>query len=167
LHDEDSIPLVDGAPSGAAIIHEKVSSAAATPRGKRHVPRTACQNTHICFTHEDSAGRIDNVECPVINISLRGFAIEIDTLLRAGTRGSVTYRAATGRPVHVGCCVLRCQPLAPGRFHLSLKLDRKLQFEETKPARLGIGREVAPGIRPRKLREPAAEPSPSGKSFQI
>jgi len=162
---EETIPLFDGEPTGASIIqtgHGSIRGATAV-RCRRGSPRRACEHVHVCFTPHYSSGRIQHVECPAINISIRGFAIEFDEQVQKGTAGYLDYRTVSGRPVHVRCVVRRCAPLENGHYLLGLELDRKLQFDECKPARRGLGREIAPGMRPRKLREPsqvATEPSP-------
>jgi hypothetical protein len=56
--------------------------------------------------------------------------------------------------VHVGCVVRHCVEQVDGLFQIGLKLDRKLQLAEMRPMHSGPGREVAPGIRPRKLKRP-------------
>jgi hypothetical protein len=161
MHDDQPIPLDDGNSSGAGIIHYAPSNLGTTVRGRRASSRRICENMHICFSPEMPSGRIDHAECPLLSIAVGGIDIEYDQFLAIDTRARVAYRAATGRPVDVGCSVRRCDPRPEGRYCVGLKLDRKLLYEETKPARLGIGREVAPGIRARKLRSPDSDaPNP-------
>lgn len=158
--DNDPIPLEDGPASGLPIIPDSGTSGGESSkvRQRRASLRKHCDRVHVCFSPEYPSGVIDNVECRVINISRGGFAIEFDRHLAKGTRGTISYRAISGRPVSVGCRVLDCVALSAGRYRLNLGLDRKLQVEEAKPASLAIGREIAPGVRPRKLHSAGVEP---------
>lgn len=152
------IPLYDGEPSGAKIIHvdtgEQGRVDTETMRGKRGFARHTPKGINICLTVEHKSGKVEHVECPVVNMSATGIAVEFDQRLETGVTGCVAYRTISHQPVRVSCRVQRCQGLDSGRFLLALTLYRALSVEERRPAKPRPGRELAPGLRPRKLREP-------------
>lgn len=169
----DPIPLDDAEPSSTKIVFQGDVGAlgAATVRSKRASVRKACGDVHVCLTIEMSLGRSEHVECPVIDMSSGGFAIEFDRQVAAGTQGYIAYWTVSHRPVRLSCCVKRCSVLPNGRFCLGLKLNRRLDYEERRPAKTRPGREVALGMRPRKLRplresppEQSAQPEPSDQA---
>ena len=104
--------------------------------------------------------RPEYVECPLIDISERGLAIEFDQVVRVGVRGMIAYRTVSRRPVHISCGVRNCRPVGEGRYVVGIRLDRRLDFEERRPAKVVPGRPVAPGIQARKLRAPLASNTP-------
>ncbi|HVP12580.1 MAG TPA: PilZ domain-containing protein [Phycisphaerae bacterium] len=162
---DEPIPLWDGELSGAKIIFQERQlqgpSSSQTVRGKRSSPRRAGEGIHVCYSPQVQLGRVEHVECPVIDMSVGGLAIEFDQRLSVGVMGYVAYWTMSRQPVRVSCTVTRCEALGNGRFRLGLKLDRKLNFEERRPARMRPGRDLMPGVHPRKLREPSpGEPSP-------
>lgn len=166
MADNGSIPLYEGELSGASIVHDNTpaenlpdhrwdaSAALATPsiRQKRQSVRKPCEHVQVCFCPNDPSGRIEHVACPVINISKGGFSIEFDRPLAVGITGSITYHTVSHRPVHVSCSIKHCDSIGNGRYRLGIKLDRELNHEELKPCKVGLGRDIAPGVRPRKLR---------------
>ncbi len=155
MGDDDPIPLEESTLTWADIVPDQSAMDApiATDGGhKRAHARHECMSVSICLTLEHQSGKVEHVECPVVNASAGGFAVLYDAVLKKGMRGKVSYRSATGRPVNVACTVRHCAPAEEGRFRLGLKLDRPLKFEEARPARTGMGREVSPGLRPRKLK---------------
>ena len=158
MHDDDPIPLEEssgspiiplGVPAGESADFQDTGTSV---RIHRKQSRRSCTNTRVCFSPEFDSGKVDPTECPVINISAGGFALEFDRRLVVGQRGTITYRAENGRPVNVGCVTRQCIEQMDGLFRLGLKLDRKLQPEEMRPLRVAVGRDLAPGIRARKLK---------------
>ncbi len=161
---DETIPLYDGEPFGAKIIHlskRSIKDAGDTSggeatttlvlRSKRGSSRKGCEDVHICFCPNDISIRPEYVECPLIDMSDRGFAIEFDLLIRAGVRGMIAYRTVSRRPVHISCGVRNCRSVGEGRYIVGIRLDRRLDFEERRPAKYVPGRAVAPGIQARKL----------------
>ncbi|MFQ5429809.1 MAG: PilZ domain-containing protein [Phycisphaerae bacterium] len=157
------IPLFDGEPCGARIIHERAGgaagssapeseTAAATVRGRRKAVRRRCRGILVCFSPTDSSGRTEHVICPLIDLSRGGFCVEFDRPLAIGVRGAIAYRTVSHRPVNVSATVRHCAPLGGNRYRIGLKLARFLDGEELKPAHIRPGNDVAPGLRPRKLR---------------
>ncbi|GJQ25912.1 MAG: hypothetical protein HBSAPP02_09440 [Phycisphaerae bacterium] len=144
------IPLEDAPEHSAIIVPE--SKRATSVRCRRRDVRRSQGSAMLCFSHETGSGRVDNAECPVLNISKTGVAIVFDHDVCVGTSASIAYRSISGRPVHRGVTVRQCRPRDDGYFELGLQFDRPLQFDEARPARHGPGREVAPGIRARKLK---------------
>ncbi|QDV91777.1 hypothetical protein RAS2_28830 [Phycisphaerae bacterium RAS2] len=149
------IPLEDAPEHSAIIVPE--SKAATSVRCRRREVRRTQGSAMICFTLERASGRVDNAECPVLNISRTGVAIVFDQEVNVGTSASIAYRSISGRPVHRGVTVRQCRPREDGLVELGLQFDRPLQFDEARPARHGPGREVAPGIRSRKLKPPVGD----------
>lgn len=167
----DAIPLYDGEPSDAKIIHETrrfgLPDGTSSPgndagtrplRRKRRIPRAECTHIQVCFSPCDPAGRVEHVACPVFNISRAGFAIEFDRPLAVGVAAHIAYQTVGHRPIRVSCSVRHCQPIGGGRYRLGIALDRFLDREERRPAKTIPGREVAPGIRVRALRPRFEEP---------
>lgn len=155
MGDDDPIPLEESTLTWADIVPDQSAMDApiATDGGhKRAHARHECASVSICLTIEHQSGKVEHVECPVVNASAGGFAVLYDAVLKKGSRGKVSYRSATGRPVNVACTVRHCASVGEGRYRLGLQLDRPLKFEEARPARTGMGREVSPGLRPRKLK---------------
>ena len=124
-------------------------------RCKRSSPRHSADGIRVCFSPQVQLGRVEHVECPLINMSATGLAIEFDQRLGLGVMGYVAYWTMSRQPVRVSCTVRQCQPLENRRFLLGLKLDRKLTFDERRLAKMRPGRDLMPGVHPRKLREPA------------
>ncbi|MFQ5502229.1 MAG: PilZ domain-containing protein [Phycisphaerae bacterium] len=163
--DTDSIPLYDGEPSGAKIIHEthrsesfdgpastESAETAGPLRHKRRTPRKDCSHIQVCFSPCDPSGRVEHVACPVFNISRGGFALEFDRALDVGVTGHISYLTAGHRPVRVSCSVRHCLAIGGGRYRLGISLDRYLDHEERRPAKKISGRDVAPSVRTRSLR---------------
>ncbi len=152
---DEPIPLYDGEPSGARIIHEDEQRGGGnvqTVHSKRQGARRECDRIHVCFSPDDPTAPAEHVECPVLNISANGIAIDFDRALNVGAAGTVCYMTVSHRPVHVTCSVRYCGSLGGGRYRLGLKLDRHLDVEERRPAKCVPGRDVFPKLRPRKLR---------------
>jgi hypothetical protein len=141
-----TIEGVDAAPNRLA------SPLASTLRCKRLGPRKACSRIAVCFSTDPSTGPVEQVECPVFDISVTGIAIEFDRPLKSDARGSISFWSVGLQPVRVGCTVRRCRQDGRGHYVLGLRFDRRLGPDEVRPAPLREGREVAPGARPRKLR---------------
>ncbi|MBN2562164.1 MAG: PilZ domain-containing protein, partial [Phycisphaerae bacterium] len=152
---DESIPLWDGEPLGAKIIPQETSSGGDTQtlRSRRRSPRKSCDRVHVCFSPNLASGLVEYVECPVLDMSVSGFALEYDEKLDVGMRGYVSYMTIGRRPVRVSCCVRRCKSLGRGRYLLGIQLDRKLNAEERTPSKANQGRQVALGARPRRLRD--------------
>ncbi len=160
---DEPIPLYDGEPSGARIIHEDEQRGAAaggsptsggnvqTVHCKRRDSRHECERIHVCFSPDDPAVPAEHVGCPMQNSSPGGIAIEFDRALNTGAAGAISYMTVSHRPVHVTCSVRFCGSLGGGRYRLGLKLDRRLGVEERRPAKCVPGRDVFPELRPRKL----------------
>lgn len=162
---EETIPLYDGEPSGAVIRHEsgglfqpvhRASGGAATgtASSRRKATRHDCERTCVCFSPHDAQGRVEDVECPVFDISKSGVALEYDRELRTGSACTIAYRTVSRQPVHVSGRICNCRDLGGGRFKLGIKLNRELRAEELKLAKKREGQDIAPGIRARPLREP-------------
>ncbi len=152
---DEPIPLYDGEPSGARIVHEDEQRGGApvqTVHCKRRDARHDCERIHVCFSPNDPTGPAEHVECLLQNISPGGIAIDFDRALDVGAAGTVCYMTISHCPVHVTCRVRYCGSLGGGRYRLGLKLDRRLGVEERRPARCAPGRDVFPKLRPRKLR---------------
>jgi hypothetical protein len=152
MPDNESIPLEEC--GGEATIHLP-ADARISVRCRRKLARHNYRNMmRICFSPQFDSGKVDPTECPVVDISAGGFSIEYDRRTPLGLRGTISYRADSGLPVHIGCTVRHCVEQMDGLFRLGIKLDRKLQVAELRPIRIAIGREIAPGIRARKLKQP-------------
>jgi hypothetical protein len=151
---DETIPLWDGEPSDAEIIHPHGSNGAATKavRTRRRSPRRCYEGVHVCFSPDLPSGLLEHIECPVIDLSARGLAIEFDRRLEIGVTGYISYQTVSHQPVRVSCRVRRCSPLEDGHYRLGIRFDRNLRPEERMPAKVRPGREVSPGIRARKLR---------------
>jgi hypothetical protein len=153
MPDNDPIPLEEC--SGQSIINESVTDDdRVSVRCRRKLARRSCSGMRVCFSPQFDSGKVDPTECPVVDISAGGFSIEYDRRTPLGLCGTITYRAESGLPVHIGCTVRHCVEQMDGLFRLGIKLDRRLQAAEMRPIRTTIGRELAPGIRARKLKQP-------------
>lgn len=151
---DEPIPLYDGEPLATEIIHHVCTPGGVSSQGvrpKRTKARTPTEKVHICFSPLLPEGHVDHVECPVVDMATDGIGVEYDRELKAGVTGHVAYRTVGRDSVRVSCHVGRCVPMDNGHFLIGLKLDRELRPEERKPAKVGAGREIAAGIRPRKL----------------
>lgn len=166
---DEPIPLYDGELSGSIILPERGSSSTDTNtvRSRRTNPRKGCENVHVCFSPETESGKVDNAECPLVNISSHGMAIEYDRPLRKGLSANVSYYSITRIPVHVGCAIRNCVALDNGHYQIGLRLNRPLKYEERKPMRVGAGRVVSPSVRARRLRPPSmlTPATPEPESF--
>lgn len=157
MSEPESIPLCDESSSNKVVLTE-------TPRqrglrGHRSARRIECENVFVCFAPRFITGRVDLAECPASNISETGIAIEYDAVLSEGLEGMVTYRTLDHSCVRVRCRVRICQPVGEGRYLVGLEFARNLRRNELSPARRRPGRDIAPGLRPRKLRPLAAKPA--------
>ncbi len=153
----ESIPLWDGESSGAEIIYEDPAriGGTSTLRSRRKSPRKDCERIHVCFSPDLPSGLVEHAECPVVNMSATGFAIEYDREIKPGIAAYISYQTVGHLPVRISCTVRRCKPLEGGLYVIGIQLDRKLEHVERRPVKVGPGREVFPGIRARKLRTPA------------
>ena len=155
MFDAEAIPLEKGEISDCSI---KPNSAVepgvyTALRCRRKHKRKDCSKSMLCFGRQMSCGRSDQAACPIVNISASGIAFEYDEQLEEGCKGFVAYRSVSGRPVQITCVVRQCRRACRGRYIIGVELDRKLQFDEAKPAYASHGREIAPNTRPRRLRD--------------
>ncbi len=159
---DEPIPLYDGELSGAKIIPEGAERVGQPPetRVKRQSPRHKFERVHVCFSPMYQSGRVEHVECPVIDMSESGLAIEYDRRLGKGITGHVSYRTISNQPVRVSCTVRRCAAMDNGHFEVGVQLNRRLRSEEMRPAKTRPGRELAAGVRARKLRVAVATSPP-------
>ena len=159
---DEPIPLYDGESTGAEIIPEGGAppdasgspadgSTTKPPRPKRRSPRWRSRGVLVCFSPRLASGRVEHVLCPLCNISKGGVEIEYDREVAAGAPASVSYRTISRRRVRVTGTVRHCSPMGDGRFRIGVDLCRHLDYEELKPATALPGRDVAPGVRARKL----------------
>ncbi len=153
---DESIPLYDGEPSGAVIRHETHSLGPSRGTGgavsaRRKSARHDCERVQVCFTVQDPTRRAENANCPVVNLSKTGIAIEYDVKLRAGVPCSIAYRTVSHQDVRVSGVVRHCRDIGGGHYQLGIKFTRDLKFEELRPARFRQGRDVAPGLQLRPL----------------
>ncbi len=147
---DNGIPLCDGDITGEVLVPG--SPGLKTLKGRRRSLRRACENVCVCFSPEHKSGRIDHVECPVLDISANGISILFDGPLEPGLSGRISYRAYGGRAVRIACSVRTCTEVEPGVFALGLNFVRGLSCQELRLAKRRSGREVAPGVRLRKLK---------------
>jgi hypothetical protein len=163
---DEPIPLYDGEPSGAKIVHstyERLSPAdTQTAQSRRGSARRPQEGVFVCLTVEYKNGKVEHVECPVINMSASGVAVEFDQKVELGVTGAIQYSTISHQPVRTCCSITRCQPLDNGRFLLALKLNKPLSVEERRPAKLRPGRQLVSGLHSRKLRE--LQPQPGGEA---
>ena len=115
----------------------------------------------VCFSPRLASGLVEHVVCPLCNISKGGVEIEYDRDVATGTSASVTYQTISRRRVRVIGTVRHCGAMDNGHFRIGIELSRFLDYEELKPAKTLPGRDVAPGVRTRKLRPP---PTPTAES---
>ncbi|HKQ49247.1 MAG TPA: PilZ domain-containing protein [Phycisphaerae bacterium] len=157
---DDAIPLSTDGSSGATIQPERSTGGTETHalRSRRTNPRRECENVHVCFSPQTQTGLPDNVECPLLNISASGMAIEYDRPLKKGVSAYVSYYSISRVPINIGCVVQHCDLQTSGHYIIGLRTNRPLKYEERKPMRVGAGRVVSPHVRARKLRPP---PSPT------
>lgn len=158
---DEPIPLYDGEPTGAQIRHETsildhVGAQAGVASTRRRSARHECERVHVCFSPRDADERSEHVECPVLDLSKGGLAIEFDRVLASGTFCTIAYRTISRQPVHVSGTVRHCRDIGGGRYRVGVKLNRELRTEELRPARQRPGHDVAPGVRARPLK-PIAE----------
>jgi hypothetical protein len=150
----DPIPLCDGEPSGSAVIPEKQSDHGEEKvRCRRRNPRKAFLRVRVCFSPEMESGRTEHVECPMLDLSPIGMAVEFDHHLTPGTRARISYSTISHQPVLISCTVRRCSRRDDGRYIVGLKLDRRLSVEECRPALSRQGRQVGVGVHVRKIKD--------------
>ncbi len=151
---DEPIPLYDGEPSGAKIIPDGAERAEqqVETRIKRQSPRRKYERVHVCFSPMYQSGRLEHVECPVIDMSECGLAVEYDRKLQKGVTGHISYRTISHQPVRISCTVRHCSEMDNGHFEVGVQLNRRLRSEEMRPAKVRPGRELAAGVRARKLR---------------
>lgn len=152
MTESDTIPLSEGELSGQVLTPERPGLKAI--RGRRSSSRHNCDNVHVCYSPTYKSGRVEHVECRVIDVSAAGISIEFDGPLEAGLLGRVSFRTEACRSVRVACKVCTCSELEDGLFAVGLQFSRRLQRPELRLAKRRAGREVAPGLRPRRLRVP-------------
>lgn len=154
--DDDPIPLWDGPVSATPIIHESRNASNGEARNgvraKRQHTRHSMENVLVCFSMHDASGRLDHVDCPLVDMSCDGVAIVYDRRTAVGVRCFVSYRTVSQQPVHVGGVVKNCAKVTASRFRIGVLLDRQLHKEEQKPAKHLPGRSVSPTHQGRRLR---------------
>lgn len=145
------IPLCEEAPSGSIIFPSpRAEPSASTVRGRRVSPRKSFERVWVLFSPEVRPGEIDHTECPIIDISAGGAAVQYDQLLKNDIKGYICYRSVCDMPIRIGFSVRRCVE-RDGGYLIGVQFDRKLRYEDRRPARIPPGREIVPGIRARRL----------------
>ncbi|MCA9256449.1 MAG: PilZ domain-containing protein, partial [Phycisphaerales bacterium] len=162
---EDSIPLCEESDTSVPIIHysQTVSTSSGEGlRGKRHDTRRHMDNVLVCLSTHDASGRLDHVDCPLIDISNEGLAVYYDRRVTIGSRCFVSYRTISHQPVHVGGVVKNCARIDASKYRIGLLLDRRLQQDELKPSRARPGKSVSPVHHSRKMRSSDGAADPAG-----
>lgn len=156
---DDSIPLYDGPPTGARILHyekqvegSSESADTAAVRTKRREARKHLERVEICLGVQDASGRAEFVDCPVLDISSGGTAVDFDRKVTVGSRCTVSYRTLAYSTVNVGGFIRSCRRIGSGEYRLGIEFDRHLSKEEQRPAHVVPGRAASPLTRSRKLK---------------
>lgn len=147
---EETIPLEEGSLSAPAIIPDR-SGIGVQLRGRRTSSRKSFEGVWVVFSPETRPGHVDHVECPLLDLSGVGIAVQYDRPLKAGVHARIAYRSVCDVPINVPCTVRRCVPLEGGGYRIGAQFDVKLRVENRRPARARPGRELVPGIRARRI----------------
>lgn len=169
---DEPIPLYDGEPTGAVIRHETSTLKGSAPAAggavqvRRKAARHDCERILVCFTPQDPTRCAENVNCPVVNLSKGGIALEYDRKMLSGISCFITYRTVSQQAVHISGVVRHCRDIGGGHYQLGIKFTRNLRIEELKPAKFRPGRDVAPGLHARNLKlrtDQVEQTEPSGE----
>jgi hypothetical protein len=154
IMDLDSIPLYDGEITAEIVVPQNHSiSSEQHVRSRRRSPRKTHDRVLVCFSAETEFGRSEHVECPLLDMSPLGMAVEFDHAIKACTTAHISYSTISHQPVRVSGTVRRCTQRDDGRYIVGIQLDRRLSTEECRPAVNRRASQAAPGVRIRKLPE--------------
>lgn len=146
------IPLETPDPSHGAIIPDQgPSQTTGTVRSRRKDSRKAFDGIWVLFEPDSRTGGTIQVECPLIDISVSGFALIYDKPMKSGIKGYLSYRSMCDKPVRVSFTIKRCIPRPDSRYFIGGQFDKRLNVEDRKPARSRAGRSVVLGVRARRI----------------
>lgn len=149
------IPLEESDGTASQIVPTKSSlDGADIVRGRRKDARKAFEGIWVLFEPDARANGTEQVECPLVDISVTGFAVLYDRPLKSGVKGYVSYRSQCDKPVRISFTVKRTIPQSGGRYLIGCQMDKKLNVEDRRPARVRPGRSVVAGIRARRIKLP-------------
>ena len=149
------IPLEESDVTASAIVPTKSSiNGTNIVRGHRKDARKAFEGIWVLFEPDARAGGTVQVECPLVDISVSGFAVLYDRPLKSGVKGYVSYRSQCDKPVRISFTVRRCIPQSSAQFLIGCQMDKKLNIEDRRPAKTRPGRSVVAGIRARRIKPP-------------
>lgn len=146
----DPIALVDGEISGKVLLHES-SLDRSRPRGRRDSARRVSKGVTVCFTPSDESGRVEHVECPLVDLSSSGLGLTFDKPIDLDRACEIAFQTASHRLVRVHARVKRCMQVGENRYEVGLQFTHRLTAEQQKIVRRRPGRDITIGSRMRPL----------------
>lgn len=152
----DSIPLEEGEILSHVILPDQNSAIQRDYhlRGHRDATRRRTEGATVCLTLQDQAGRVEHIECPVMDLSATGVGLVFDQEIEQGRSCQIAYQTASHRLVRLHATVKRCVQTGPGRFEIGLRFTHRLEADQLRIVRRRPGRDITIGARMRKLRLP-------------
>ena len=146
----DPIALCEGDIVSKVLLHES-SIERMRPRGRRDSARRVTKGVTVCFTPSDESGRVEHVECPLLDLSSSGLGLTYDKPIDVDRACEVAFQTVSHRLVRVHARVKRCIRIGENRFEVGLQFTHRITAEQQLIAKRRPGRDITIGSRMRPL----------------
>lgn len=146
----EPIALVDGEIVSKVVLHES-SLDRSRPRGRRDSARRVTKGVTVCFTPQDESGRVEHVECPLVDLSSSGIGLVYDKPIDVDRACQVAFQTASHRLVRVHARVKRCICIGESRYEVGLRFTHRITAEQQLIVKRRPGRDITIGSRMRPL----------------
>jgi len=154
----EPIEMFDGEIVSKVILSESGLDAPRT-RGRRDSARRIAKDVTVCFTPQDESGRIDHVECPLLDLSASGACLVFDKPIDVDRACQIAYQTASHRLVRLHARVKRCVAVGDNRYELGLRFTHRITAEQQLIVRRRPGRDINIGSRMRQLQSGEVRPA--------
>jgi len=146
----EPIELFDGEIVSKVILSESARESQRT-RGRRDSARRAAKGVTVCFTPQDESGRVEHVECPLVDLSASGLGLVFDKAIDVDRACQIAYQTASHRLVRLNARVKRCVQVGDQRFEIGLRFTQRITAEQQLIVKRRPGRDITIGSRMRQL----------------
>lgn len=146
----DPIALCEGDITSKVVLHESNIDRTRL-RGRRDSARRVSKGVTVCFTPQDESGRVEHVECPLVDLSSSGLGLVYDKAIDAGRTCLIAFQTASHRLVRVHARVKRCISTGENRYEVGLRFTHRLTAEQQLIVKRRPGRDITVGSRMRPL----------------
>lgn len=146
----EPIALCEGEITSKVVLHES-SLDRSRPRGRRDSARRVSKDVTVCFTPQDESGRVEHVECPLVDLSSSGVGLVYDKPIDVDRACDLAFQTASHRLVRVHARVKRCISISENRYEVGLRFTQRLTAEQQLIVKRRPGRDITIGSRMRPL----------------